>query len=711
MGPESISMVAPLIPALGAALLAFLWQGALIGASAALLLWLLRGHRPQVRYAVACVALAACLWLPVQGTLRGLAEADATSLRAPPDRPSAMTPQPAAPGDTAMTSSANPLRSLRSVATMQTAAALPWIVALWAAGVGAMLLRMLAGLHWLHRLRRDATPANAAWQARLHTLAQALGMGARRRVALLICDSSEDGPFAAGLLRPVVVMPAALLLRMPADLLEALIAHELAHIRRHDYLVNLLQGVVEALLFYHPAVWWLSRRIRIERELVADDLAATATGAPRRLALALAELDRHRASASAPAPTPAPALAAHGGLLMSRIQHLIRPGRSGGRAQLVLPALTLLAVGVACYAYAGPQPAAGGTPQPAAAADRAAQAAAAKHADAAHAADTAALAAQEQDAAHLAAHFKAHNAAHTAAHTAHVNAAAEARARAAQAVQAAHASTADAASASRRAVQAVSASHHSDTRSGAGAHPPYAIVRRDENASRYHGSSDLDAGLNAARRDIAGDFLWFQRDGRDWVVRDAEVLARVERAWAAIRPVEAKMQAKGAQMQEYGKRMEAIAQEMRSHSADAASQARMQAYGAEVQRAAQRQAELALRQAELVRTQGQQKDAGTRAEQLALERELAAAEREVERASRRLEAEGEAMAARMAPMEAIGKRMEAAGAPMEALGKEMEQLGVELERIAAVADRAARSEIDRAVQQGKAEPAPTTQRN
>ena len=68
---------------------------------------------------------------------------------------------------------------------------------------------------------------------------------------------------------------------MPPDLLEALLAHELAHVRRHDYLVNLLQFAAEILLFFHPTVWWLSRRIRIERERIADDMAAALIGQPR----------------------------------------------------------------------------------------------------------------------------------------------------------------------------------------------------------------------------------------------------------------------------------------------------------------------------------------------------------------------------------------------------------------------------------------------
>jgi uncharacterized protein YoxC len=143
----------------------------------------------------------------------------------------------------------------------------------------------------------------------------------------------------------VVLLPTALLAHMPVELVEALLAHELAHIRRHDYLVNLVQGAVEALLFYHPVTWWLSRRIRHEREQVADHLAAQAIGEPRRLALALSELSTCLATQER---LPSLALAAHGGHLMSRIEQLVRPALRRSRGgRITFP---LLGVAVACVA-------------------------------------------------------------------------------------------------------------------------------------------------------------------------------------------------------------------------------------------------------------------------------------------------------------------------------------------------------------------------
>jgi hypothetical protein len=124
-------------------------------------------------------------------------------------------------------------------------------------------------------------------------------------------------PTAIGAFRPVILFPATVFLGLPTRGLEALIAHELAHVRRHDYLVNLLQTVAETLLFYHPAVWWVSARIRSEREQCCDDLAIAATGDARTYARALIRLEEMRGAA------PALAVAAGGGNLWKRVLRLL----------------------------------------------------------------------------------------------------------------------------------------------------------------------------------------------------------------------------------------------------------------------------------------------------------------------------------------------------------------------------------------------------
>jgi beta-lactamase regulating signal transducer with metallopeptidase domain len=331
--------------AIGHALLHFLWQGALIGVLAALALQALREAQPQVRYTVACFALLACVLAPLSTFIAQLAAASPEPLFG-----AALTTTPhlvAAP------QVRGPLFGLVSPPE-QFSVYLPWIVALWAAGASVMSLRIAMGLMWIQRMRN--TPQGelqATWQARLD--AMAVHFGLRRGVALRLVDDL-DTPVSAGWWRPVVLLPLGLLTRMPTDLIEALLAHELAHIRRHDYLVNLLQNAVEALLFYHPVTWWLSRRVRAEREQIADQLAAEVACAPRRLAVALYELSEIPRSH----PTLHLAQAARGGQLMSRIEQLIRPTRRAQpSARIVFPLLGLAAACIATYAYAQttrPQP-------------------------------------------------------------------------------------------------------------------------------------------------------------------------------------------------------------------------------------------------------------------------------------------------------------------------------------------------------------------
>ncbi|MFG6463058.1 M56 family metallopeptidase [Roseateles sp. DXS20W] len=287
----------------GWALLNFVWQGAVVGGVAALLLALLRGASARWRYAVCAVALGLCLGLPLWQCLD------------------------LAPAEVEFSTELPPL-----------AEQMPALVGAWALGTGLMLARLALGLAWVARARRRSTPAPADWQARLDALARRLGL--RRPVPLRLLPDLA-GPVALGVLRPCVLLPAALLSRLPVDLLEALLAHELAHVRRWDYVANLLQSVVEALLFFHPVVWWLSARLRAERELVADEISAELLGqhdGGRRMALAL-----HALSELPPGHTPNVALAAHGGDLLRRIERLLAPRPQATGWKLALPALLIAA--------------------------------------------------------------------------------------------------------------------------------------------------------------------------------------------------------------------------------------------------------------------------------------------------------------------------------------------------------------------------------
>ena len=186
---------------------------------------------------------------------------------------------------------------------------------LWLAGVTLMMALQLNGWRWLGRLERQPfIELPPAWRERSEALRLALGIS--RQVALRL-GRDVVSPFTARVLRPVIWLPATFLTQLPPDQIEALIAHELAHISRLDWIWNGWQCLIESLLFFHPGMWWLSRRIRQEREHACDDLAVAVCGDAIALAEALAALGR-RGLAS-----PRLALAAEGGSLMKRISHLL----------------------------------------------------------------------------------------------------------------------------------------------------------------------------------------------------------------------------------------------------------------------------------------------------------------------------------------------------------------------------------------------------
>lgn len=217
----------------------------------------------------------------------------------------------------------------------------PWLAWVWAAGVAAMLVRLGGGWWWLRALeQRPAQPVPAAWQRRAERLRLALGITRPVRLRLLAGMAS---PFTARTWKPVIWLPLALLTKLAPEQVEALLAHELAHIRRLDWLWNGLQCTVEALLFFHPGVWWLGRRVRLAREQACDDLAAAACGDTLVVAEALAALEGLRAQA-----TPRLALAAGGGPLQRRVAHLLapRPPATPRRGLAALLATLLCAGGV-----------------------------------------------------------------------------------------------------------------------------------------------------------------------------------------------------------------------------------------------------------------------------------------------------------------------------------------------------------------------------
>jgi beta-lactamase regulating signal transducer with metallopeptidase domain len=313
------------LPVVGWALLHSLWEGTLVVLAAALVLRNLRGASPRLRYAVAVLALLLMAGLP----LRHLAPLPSG---ASPVLLAQGHPKPEGPALSQVIP--DPVPALRTRVATSIERVMPWVVAVWAMGVFVSLLRLAGGWVWLQRLRwRKAELAPDALQGRLLNLCRRAGL--KRAVTLLMCEGLI-GPSVVGILRPAILVPAGWFLNLPPDHLEALLAHELAHVLRHDYAVNLLQSLLEVVLFYHPGIWWLSRRIREERELACDTFAVHLMGDSLPLAEALMTLEL-RGLGRAPLE---PAPAAHGGSLMERISHLILPPRRTSSA----PAFGALAV-------------------------------------------------------------------------------------------------------------------------------------------------------------------------------------------------------------------------------------------------------------------------------------------------------------------------------------------------------------------------------
>lgn len=220
---------------------------------------------------------------------------------------------------------------------------LPWLVAGWLMGVSFMSLRLLAGWIEVQRMkRRLIEPVSETLRRTLDDLGTRVGVSQPVR---LLRSGLARVPMAMGWLRPVILLPASAMTGLTEEQLRAVIAHELAHIRRYDYLVNLLQSVIETLLFYHPAVWWLSHRIRVEREHCCDDIAVRVCGNRVSYARALTELEVLRCGSGFMAP------AATSGSLPSRVRRLLnvptaRSLHSGRSLAGLLTVLVVIVIGM-----------------------------------------------------------------------------------------------------------------------------------------------------------------------------------------------------------------------------------------------------------------------------------------------------------------------------------------------------------------------------
>jgi uncharacterized protein (TIGR03435 family) len=321
--------------ALSAALLHFVWEGAIVGVVLGIALFVLRHRSANARYTVSCAALIVLAALPIITTAVLYSQALSIDTRGIAtilggSRPTADVLLAEAP-----VRIGSELPQIAWLAQVQM-----WALPLWSAGVLLFSVRLLFGSAYVFVLGRRGAPAEASLLATVVRLAARMGID--RAVRVLI-STRIDVPSAVGWLRPVILLPPATAMGLTPQQLEAVLAHELAHIRRHDYVVNILQMVVETMLFYHPVVWWTSKQIRLERELCCDDLAVRCCGDALCYARALTTLEQLRAT------SPSLAMSSTGGPLIHRIHRLL--GTTSRRdPSSRWPAAIAFGLAVACVA-------------------------------------------------------------------------------------------------------------------------------------------------------------------------------------------------------------------------------------------------------------------------------------------------------------------------------------------------------------------------
>jgi beta-lactamase regulating signal transducer with metallopeptidase domain len=216
--------------------------------------------------------------------------------------------------------------------------AIPWCLVCWVAGVLILSTRLLLGHYQTRVWRSHASPLPEDLLMRTQQLAGRFGF---KKFKAVFCSDHVHEAMAVGILRPVILVPVSWVTHMCPDMLEAIIAHELAHIRRHDLWVNLVQRIVETLFFYHPAVWWMSKCIRQEREYCCDQIAADMIAGRATYASALHRAGQLTLSASH---AMAMGLGAHSSRLLDRVRCVLGVHGSERHRHAWLAGLVCLAV-------------------------------------------------------------------------------------------------------------------------------------------------------------------------------------------------------------------------------------------------------------------------------------------------------------------------------------------------------------------------------
>jgi bla regulator protein BlaR1 len=328
----------PWTQTIGWTLIHSLWQGLIVCALIILLMKWIPTRYSAMRYGIACAGLASILVFSLS-TLLYLNAADSKPFI---DNHSTIVYYSLNESQKMQDTSF----SLVSLTEELRAAIQPnmdFILLLWCAGTLIFTLRMVIGWWYINRLQTEALPLQDEWSDLLQKLADQLNI---KRVIALAQSSRIHAPLVIGFLKPIVLIPSGMVAGLSTEQIETIFVHELAHIRRHDYIINLLQTFIEALFFFNPFVWIVSGIIRREREYCCDD-AVLMKGSPLAYARALARLEEERLSKAMFALS----LAENKNQLLNRIKRIMEKSAKNysGKDRLV-PAL-LLIVGLICASW------------------------------------------------------------------------------------------------------------------------------------------------------------------------------------------------------------------------------------------------------------------------------------------------------------------------------------------------------------------------
>lgn len=321
-------------------LIHFLWQGMLIGIFALLALKLLRNYSANLRYVVSSCLLASMALAPVatgmwlfsttqitpaikRNAPDVLARQHVTSEQAAlASHTNPMVPTQRSELDREWDVTPNPIALIASAPALSSRPTPHWSLRLryfvvlgWLTGVALLSVRLSVSWLRVHSIRSSGKVVSKALCDTLIRLCKSVGIHSK---ILLFESRTVDSPIQIGWLRPVIMLPISFTTGLNQNQIESILLHELAHIHRQDYLVNMLQSMVETILFYHPAVWWLSAQVRLEREHCCDDWAIKHSGDPVGYARSLLAMEELRTSTSL-------AMNANGGNLLTRIDRIVRP--------------------------------------------------------------------------------------------------------------------------------------------------------------------------------------------------------------------------------------------------------------------------------------------------------------------------------------------------------------------------------------------------